>query len=273
VRDLFRRGGIETAELDARLLAETAFGLNRLELVTHERHPAAPSALEKMHDLAARRLRGEPLFRILGEKEFFGLSFGLNAATLVPRPETELLVAAVIELIEDRKKPRILDLGTGTGCIGISILVANPEAGVVAVDSAPEALAMANANAERHEVSRRFDARLGNWYEPLRPREAFDVIVSNPPYVATAMIDTLPREVREFDPHLALDGGADGLDAYRAILRGASRRLRTDGHVLVEIGHDQGRAVRLLFEQAGLGDVVVERDLQGLDRIVTGTHS
>jgi release factor glutamine methyltransferase len=273
VRDLFRRGGVEAPELDARLLAEQAFALTQLGLVTHEREPATPAALAKMHDLAARRLRGEPVVRILGEKEFYGLGFGLNAATLVPRPETELLVAAVVEFVEERKRPRILDLGTGSGCIGISILVANPEASVVAVDSAEEALAMAKANAERHGVGRRFETRLGRWYEPLKPRETFDVIVSNPPYIATAVIETLPREVRDFDPRAALDGGADGLDSYRAILAGARRRLRSEGRLVVEVGHDQGRAVKLLFEGAGLGDVRVEKDFAGLDRMVSGTHS
>jgi release factor glutamine methyltransferase len=273
VRDVFRRGGIENAELDARLLAEIAFGLNKLELVTRERDPAWAEALEKMQELAARRLRGEPVVRILGHKEFFGLSFKLNAATLVPRPETELLVAKVLELIEEKKKPRILDLGTGTGCIGVSILVAHPGAVVVAVDAAEEAIDMANTNAELHDVKRRFDARLGSWYEPLKPREEFDVIVSNPPYIATAVIETLAREVKEHDPRAALDGGADGLEGYRGILAGAPRRLKTGGMLVVEVGYDQGLPVKALFEAAGLADIVIERDLGGLDRMVVGTHS
>jgi release factor glutamine methyltransferase len=273
VRDVFRKGGIENPELDARLLAEIAFGLNRLELVTRERDPAWAEGLEKMQELAARRLRGEPVVRILGYKEFFGLRFNLNAATLVPRPETELLVTRVLGLIEEKKKPKVLDLGTGTGCIGISILAAHPTALVVAVDAAQEAIDMANANAELHDVKRRFEARLGSWYEPLKPREEFDVIVSNPPYIATAVIETLAREVKDYDPRPALDGGADGLDAYRAILAGAPKRLKTDAMLVVEVGFDQGRAVKALFEESGLSDVLIERDLEGLDRMVLGTHS
>jgi release factor glutamine methyltransferase len=273
VRDVFRRGGIDNAELDARLLAEFAFGLTKLELVTRERDMAWKEGLENMHELAARRLRGEPVVRILGEKEFFGLTFKLNAATLVPRPETEMLVVKVLELIEGRKKPKVLDLGTGTGCIGISILVANPVAKVVAVDVAPEAIAMANANAETHQVRKRFDARAGSWFDSLNSWEEFDAIVSNPPYIATDVVDTLAREVKDHDPLVALDGGADGLEAYRAILTQARTWLRRDGAVIVEIGYDQGRQVKALFEDAGLADVFIERDLGGLDRMVIGTHS
>jgi release factor glutamine methyltransferase len=272
VRDVFRRGGIENAELDARLLAELAFGLNKLELVTRERDEAWKEALEKMQALAARRIRGEPVVRILGEKEFFGLPFKLNAATLVPRPETEMLVSKALQLIEGKKKAKILDLGTGTGCIGISILAATPVATVVAVDLAEQAIAMANANAETHGVKKRFDARVGSWFEPLKPREEFDVIVSNPPYIASKAIDTLAREVKDHDPRVALDGGIDGLDAYRAILSDAGKWLKSDGTLVVEVGFDQGRPVRALFENAGLAEVVIERDLEGLDRMVVGTH-
>jgi release factor glutamine methyltransferase len=273
VRDVFRRGGIDNAELDARLLAEFAFGLNKLELVTRERDPAWTAGLDRMQELAARRLRGEPVVRILGEKDFYGLTFKLNAATLVPRPETEMLVVKVLELIEGRKKPKVLDLGTGTGCIAISILAANPVAKVVAVDVAADAIAMANANAETHEVGKRFDARAGSWFEPLNSWEEFDVIVSNPPYIATSVIDTLAREVKDYDPLVALDGGVDGLEAYRAMLAEARKWLRRDGAVVVEVGYDQGRQVKALFEDAGLAGVFIERDLEGLDRMVIGTHS
>lgn len=273
VRDVFRRGGIDNPELDARLLAEIAFGFNKLELVTHERDPAWKEALDRMQELAARRLRGEPVVRIVGETEFYGLTFKINAATLVPRPETELLVGRVLELVEEKKKPRILDLGTGTGCIGISILAAIPGANVVAIDASEEAAALAAANAEAHGVKRRFDVRVGSWYEPLGLREEFDVIVSNPPYIATAVIETLAREVKDHDPRIALDGGADGLDAYRAILAGARKRLRSTGVFVLEVGYDQGPAVKALCDRAGLEGALIERDFAGLDRMVVGTHS
>lgn len=273
MRDLFRRAGVETAELDARLLAEAAFELNRLELVTRERETAWKSGLTTLQAMAERRLRGEPVVRILGEKEFFGLRFKLNGATLVPRPETELLVVKALALLEGRGQKRLLDLGTGTGCIAISVLTENPTVQAVATDIAADALHAAQMNAETHGVARRLELREGAWFEPLEPGESFDVIVSNPPYIETQVIETLQIEVREHDPRAALDGGADGLEAYRTIAAEAPRWLRRGGALAVEIGKDQGLAVKALFTNAGFVDVVSEKDLAGLDRFVVGTHS
>jgi release factor glutamine methyltransferase len=273
VRDLFRRAGIETPELDARLLAEVAFGLDRLELVNREREPAPADALAKMQLMAERRLRGEPVTRILGEREFFGLTFKLNEATLVPRPETEMLVVRTLQLLEGRARKRILDLGTGSGCIAVSVLTESPSATAIAVDVANDAILAAQANAERHGVAKRFDARKGSWFEALQAGETFDIIVSNPPYIASATIDTLKTEVKDHDPHLALDGGPDGLDAYRAIIAQAPIWLKPDGWVVVEVGADQGHLVKALFTKAGLVEVAIEKDLAGLDRMVVGHHS
>lgn len=273
MRDLFRRAGIDTPELDARLLAETAFSMHRLELVNREREPASGEALERLKAMAERRLRGEPVVRILGAKEFFGLQFSLNAATLVPRPETELLVVRTLALLEGRHHKRILDLGTGTGCIAISVLTESPSATAVAVDAAGEALVCARANAEHHGVAKRLDAREGSWFEPLEAGDKFDVIVSNPPYIARKTIETLSPEVKDHDPRLALDGGPDGLDAYRTIFAQAARWLKPEGWVVVEIGADQGPQVRALLQKAGFEDVIVEKDLADLDRVVYGHHS
>lgn len=273
MRDLFRRAGIDTPELDARLLAETAFSMHRLELVNREREPASGEALERLKAMAERRLRGEPVVRILGAKEFFGLQFTLNAATLVPRPETELLVVRTLALLEGRYHKRILDLGTGTGCIAISVLTESPSATAVAVDAAGEALVCARANAEHHGVAKRLDAREGSWFEPLEAGDKFDVIVSNPPYIARKTIETLSPEVKDHDPRLALDGGPDGLEAYRTIFAQAARWLKPEGWVVVEIGADQGPQVRALLQKAGFEDVIVEKDLADLDRVVYGHHS
>jgi release factor glutamine methyltransferase len=273
VRDVFRRAGIDTAEIDARLLAEVAFGMDRLTLITREREPADADALKKLQGMAERRIKGEPVTRILGEREFFGLTFKLNEATLVPRPETELLVIRTLALLEGRHHKRILDLGTGTGCIAISVLTESPSATAVAIDVSPEAVLMTEANAETHGVRKRLDARQGSWFDPLQGGEAFDVIVSNPPYIVRDVIETLAPEVRDHDPRAALDGGKDGLDAYRAILKEAPLWLKPDGYVAVEIGADQGMAVKALFTKSGLIDVVTEKDLAGLDRVVFGSHS
>lgn len=256
------------------MLAEAAFDLNRLELVTREREIAWGAGLTKMRTMAERRLRGEPVVRILGEKEFFGLRFSLNDATLVPRPETELLVVKLLALLQGGRAPRrLLDLGTGTGCIAISVLSELPGVQSVATDIAGEALAAARANAVAHGVEARLDLREGAWFAPLEEGERFDVIVSNPPYIESAVIDTLQIEVREHDPRIALDGGRDGLDAYRILAEEAPAWLKRGGTLAVEIGKDQGLAVKSLFTRAGFVDVVSEKDLAGLDRIVVGTHS
>lgn len=272
MRDLFRRAGIDTPELDARLLAELAFGMDRLELVNRERELASPEALAKLQGFATRRLRGEPVVRILGEKEFWGLAFRLNEATLVPRPETEMLVRRALQLLEGRTRKRILDLGTGTGCIPIAILSESPTATAVAVDLSSEAIIAAQWNAERHGVAKRFDARQGSWFDPLQVGDSFDVIVSNPPYIEHAAIEALAPEVKDHDPQLALDGGRDGLDAYRAIVAEAIHWLKRGGALAVEIGATQAAAVKGLFHKAGYAEVAAEKDLAGLDRVVVGYH-
>lgn len=249
-----------------------AFKLDRLALVTREREPAPAEGLKALEIMGARRLRGEPVVRILGEKEFYSLSFQLSDATLIPRPETEMLVVRGLEILEGRHHKRILDLGTGTGCVAISLLTESPSARAVAVDLSAEAIVTAQANADRLGVDKRLELRKGSWFNPLQRGEVFDLIVSNPPYISTPEIAGLAREVRDHDPQLALDGGADGLDAYRAILAGAVQWLKPDGAILCEIGSTQGLAVKTLFFQAGLRDVTVFQDLAGLDRVVEGHH-
>lgn len=268
VRDLFRKAGIETAELDARLFAEAAFEMDRLELVNREREDVPAKQLKALEAFAARRLKGEPVVRILGEKEFWGLSFKLNAATLVPRPETELLVERGLEVIGALDKPRILDLGTGTGCIPISLLTEYSDVTAVAVDLSADALEMARFNANRHGVGSRFKTLKGSWFDPLEPGERFDLITSNPPYIETSVIAGLMPEVREHDPRLALDGGPDGLAAYRAIAAEAGLFLAAEGVLLLEIGSNQGHTVSDIFVGAGFAEVEVLPDLAGLDRMV-----
>ncbi|KQU93324.1 hypothetical protein ASC89_24570 [Devosia sp. Root413D1] len=268
IRDLFRKAGIDTAELDARLFAEAAFEMDRLELVNREREEVPAKQLKTLEAFAARRLKGEPVVRILGEKEFWGLSFKLNAATLVPRPETELLVERGLEVIGALDRPRILDLGTGTGCIPISLLTEYSDVTAVAVDLSAEALEMARFNANRHGVGSRFTALKGSWFDPLEPGERFDLITSNPPYIESGVIAGLMPEVREHDPRLALDGGPDGLAAYRAIAAEAGLFLAAEGVLLLEIGSGQGHTVSDIFVGAGFAEVEVAPDLAGLDRML-----
>ena len=268
MRDLFRRADIDTAELDARILAQVAFGMDRLTLVNRERDKPGPEQLKALETLAARRLKGEPVSRIVGEKDFWGLSFRLNDATLVPRPETEMLVQRGLEIVGPLDHPRILDLGTGTGCIPIAMLTEFSDMSAVAVDLSRDALDMARFNATRHGVSDRFETRQGSWFDPVAPGERFDLIVSNPPYIESAVIETLMVEVREHDPRLALDGGPDGLRPYRAIAREAAAHLRREGVVLLEIGTGQGSDVTDIFAEMGFKSVELEYDLAGHERMV-----
>lgn len=304
-RDVLARLGFASAALDAKLLTGHALRLGALELALRENDPVAPEAAERIAALLQRRLSGESVARIIGAREFFGLAFTLNAGTLEPRPETELLVEMVLAALPEAG--RLLDLGTGTGCIPIAVLVNQPDVRAVAVDLSAEALVAAQENAERHGVAERLELRRGDWFGALAPLPSpphegegaasgtwpnaaprtglhlppdgggwegglFDVIVSNPPYIASAVVETLEAEVKDFDPRLALDGGPDGLAPYRIIAAGAGAWLEPRGHVLVEIGHDQGAEVSALFLEAGYEDVSVHKDLNGLDRVVWARH-
>jgi release factor glutamine methyltransferase len=273
VRDRFREVGLDTPELDARLIAQHAFGLDAMALVRREREPIPAEWAAELDSAALRRLSGEPVSRIIGEREFWGLKFQLSEATLDPRPETELLVGDAISFAEHKRSPRIVDLGTGSGAIAIAILSALPKAKATATDISEDALATAKKNAERHGVLSRMDFKLGQWWQAVPHTELFDLIVSNPPYIASGQIETLMPEVRLFDPKAALDGGWDGLECYRAIASQAARRLNPDGLVLLEIGSNQAETVSRIFSRAGFARIEVQKDLGGLDRLVLCSHS
>ncbi len=268
--------GLDNGLLDARLICGFVLGLDATGLVRVDGQAIGSQQQHECLDLLARRLNGEPVARLLGKKEFMGLDFRLSEHVLVPRPETELLVERGIricgDMCEDRARRtrspvRFVELGVGSGCIGISLLVNVPHAMGVGVDISAGALEMARINAADHGVLERLDLRAGDWWGPVG-ETGFDLILSNPPYIARAAIDGLSREVREHDPLLALDGGGDGLCAYRKIIDGAGERLNGQGVLLLEIGFDQGAAVSRLCRDAGFGDVRVVRDLSGQDRMV-----
>lgn len=270
------RLGFDTAALDAKLLIGHGLDLTPLDLATREHEPVDTAGAERVAALLQRRMTGESVARILGEREFYGLAFTLNTATLEPRPDTELLVGLAFQALPPGG--HLLDLGTGTGCIPIALLANRPDATAVAIDLSAEALVAAAHNAERHGVSGRLALRQGNWFEALltspkgRGDEKFDLITSNPPYIASAVIPTLAAEVRHFDPALALDGGPDGLAPYRIIASEAAWWLKSGGRLMVEIGYDQGQVVANLFQAAGFSSVTIHRDLGGLDRVVSGHH-
>jgi len=264
----FDQAGIKSANLDARLLLGRVLGVDQVHLITGEKQIVPAEALKELEALAERRLSGEPVARIFGEKEFYSLMFGLNEATLVPRPESELLVDLGIKNLAGRKRARVLDLGAGSGCIAICLAANLPFIEVVGVDLSEKALKAARINAFRHNVESRVRFLAGSWFEPLAEEEKFDLIISNPPYIVRNEIKTLEREVRTYDPMGALDGGEDGLDAYREIIGKAGKYLNIRGDLLLEVGHDQGRSVAGLCLEAGFERMEEHSDLAGNVRVI-----
>jgi release factor glutamine methyltransferase len=271
-RAAFQAAGLDTPDLDARVLAGDAAGLPPGEVFLRGDAPLSPAAEARLAAALARRLAREPVARILGRREFWGLSFELGPATLVPRPETETLVEATLVRLRARglAAPRIADLGTGTGAILLALLAELPQARGVGVELSAEAAAVALANAARLGLAGRTLLAVGHWGAAL-PGEAFDAIVSNPPYVATGELAGLDPEVAAHDPRAALDGGPDGLAAYRALLPGAARALAPGGLLALEIGETQADDVAGLVRAAGFEDVALAPDLAGRPRVVLGT--
>ncbi|WP_026790557.1 peptide chain release factor N(5)-glutamine methyltransferase [Pleomorphomonas oryzae] len=269
--------GIDTAAIDARLLVEAATGASRLDLLAATDRPVAADAAARLDDWIGRRAAGEPVGRILGTASFYGLDFALGPDTLEPRPDTEVLVEVALGAVRSGRIPgvlsdgeglRLLDLGTGTGAIAVALLSKLAQARGLATDLSSGALEVAKGNAVRHGVSDRLDFAEGDFFAAVSG--GFHLIVSNPPYIASSVIAGLDREVRLHDPLLALDGGSDGLDAYRTILGGIGEHLLAGGLLAVEIGWDQGEAVARLFAAAGLSDIEVHRDLGDRDRVISG---
>ncbi|MEA1833206.1 peptide chain release factor N(5)-glutamine methyltransferase [Methylobacterium durans] len=265
--------GIEAAGSDARFLVLDVLGLSALQLATEGGEPMGADGAARLDAALARRLSGEPVARILGAWEFWGLPFRLSRETLVPRPDTETLVEAGLAALPDRSAPcRILDLGTGSGCLLVALLTERTNALGVGLDRSPGALRTARENAGLNGVGARAAFVGGDWGVSLRGR--FDLIVSNPPYIASGVIPHLSPEVRLHDPAAALDGGADGLDAYRRILTDVTDGdlLRAGGALCFEVGHDQAEAVRTLGTASGLEDAAIRYDLAGHGRVVVLRH-
>ena len=268
--------GIDNARFEARLLLAHAAGATIEHLIAHGDDTAPPAAVEALRALTARRVRREPMAYIVGEREFWGLPFKVSPAVLVPRPDSETLIEAALALMPGRAEPwRIVDLGVGSGCLLLTLLKEFPNAQGVGIDASAAALAVASANAEALGVARRARLVDGDWQRPgwaERLEGPFDLLVSNPPYIETAALEGLMPEVARFEPRLALDGGRDGLSAYRAIADKAAGLVVPGGRVLIEVGEGQVSEISALFASAGFAVDRPWKDLGGIDRIVSATH-
>jgi release factor glutamine methyltransferase len=259
--------GVERPRLDAEHLLAHALETSRLQLYLHYDRPLAPEELAAFKPLLLRRARREPLQYVLGRTGFRELELATDPRALIPRPETEVLVEVVLEGVRGRTGLRALDVGTGSGCIALSLALEGPFTRVVGVDASADALALARENAARTGIE--VALRHGSLYDPLEAGEHFDVIASNPPYVARGEAGDLAPEIRDFEPGAALFAGPDGLDVLRPLVAGAPRHLAPEGVLALEVGASQTEAVAALVRATGaFDDVTVHRDLTGRPRIV-----
>lgn len=270
LRKALMDAGVSDAATDARVLLLGLLDLSPTVLFVEGDRAVSDAEFSAVADALERRQAHEPVHRILGHREFYGLRLALSPDTLEPRPDTEILVDRMLPyvsaLLKTREHVRILDLGTGTGAILLALLAETPEASGVGADASDGALVTARFNAEKNGLAARFVAVKSDWFSDVDGR--FDIIVSNPPYIRTEVVAALDKDVRDYDPALALDGGADGLDAYRQIAAGALQHLETGGVVGVEIGYDQRLEVSALFEAEGFQTMETARDYGGNDRVL-----
>ena len=261
-----RAAGIDSAHLDARLLAGAALGFSREQLLIHAREPVSAEALARLEALLERRLGREPVSRILGRREFWSLEFALSSDTLDPRPDSETLIEAALALVPRDRPLSLLDLGTGSGCLLLALLSELPLAHGLGIDQSAGAAAAAAANAERLGLAARARFERADWRDGLAG--SYDLVVANPPYIPRGEIAGLEPEVARFEPPAALDGGPDGLDAYRRLAPLMPGLLSEHGLALFEVGAGQASAVAGLLEAAGLLVDGSRADLAGIERCV-----
>lgn len=268
---ILNEAGIEESTLDARLLLEAVCGTDRNDLLAHGEQPVMSQAEEKYLNWIRQRAEHIPLQQLTGEQDFMGLTFSVNEHVLIPRQDTEILVEEVLKELHDRM--RILDMCTGSGCILLSLLHYSNDCEGLGVDLSAEALEVAGQNVlkvltpEKAEHAHFLQSDL---FEKVEGK--FEIIVSNPPYIASAEVEKLMPEVRDHEPRMALDGTEDGLHFYRRIIKEAGKHLVNSGMLFFEIGYDQGQAVSELMRAQGYREVQVVQDYAGLDRVVLGTY-
>ncbi len=262
------KAGVAEPQIDASLLLGHVLDLSRAQLILEAERHVVQDDEKQFAKLLARRLKREPVAYILGEQEFWSLAFTLTPDVLIPRPETELLLEHALRCVDKMSNINALDLGVGSGAITVVLAKELPRATVYGIDRSAKALAVARQNAHRHWVAQRVHLMQGDWLSSLSPEQYFDLIVSNPPYVLPHTFAELEPEVRDFEPHLALDGGADGLKDIRVLAENVHRHLLAGGWFFMEIGFDQEEAVLNIFATYPEYDsLAVHPDLAGLPRI------
>ncbi len=266
--------GIDSPRLSAELLLCGVVELKRIELYTQFDKPVAKQQLDRLHDLVKRAGHNEPIAYLVGKTEFYSLELNVTPDCMIPRPETELLVERAIEFLRTRPGTQfVCDLCTGSGCIAVAIGRNYPDARIIATDICDAALAVAAGNVEKHQLGDRITLLCGDLFDPIMPQldvNKFDLIVCNPPYVSTAEYEKLDRNVKDYEPKVALFAGVDGLDIYCRIIEKAEEFLKPNAALMLEIGYAQGPAVRQLLEQTGaFAEIKIEKDPHNNDRIVS----
>jgi release factor glutamine methyltransferase len=265
---VLRKAGVADGRREAGDLLSFVIARDRTSLISHAEDVLNPDQLVRFQQLVDRRSTGEPLQYITRKQDFFGREFNVTPAVLIPRPETELLVECALSVIKDLDSPTFCDVGTGSGCIAVTILCEQPDARATALDISPAALDIARMNASDHGVIDRVVFQISDCFSALELDHQFDLVVSNPPYIPAEDIPTLQREVRDHEPLLALEAGSDGLDVIRRLLVETPSRLKRGGHLIMEIGFEQSELVKQLVDTSVWELVEIKPDLQGIPRIV-----
>lgn len=272
VADYLKNKGIDSPRLSAELLLSYVLGLKRIELYTQFEKIVTEQQLDKLHDLVERAGKHEPIAYLAGKTEFYSLELEITTDCMIPRPETESLAERAIEFLRSRNgKQFVCDLCTGSGCIAVAIARNYPDCRIIATDICDAALSVAAKNVEKHGLKEKIKLLCGDLFDPIVPHldvEKFDLIVCNPPYVSASEFEKLGKNVKDYEPKLALFAGDEGLDIYRRIVERVEQFLKPDAALMLEIGYSQGQAVKELLEQAGIfAEATIEKDFHDKDRI------
>lgn len=267
-KDKIKRAGVENPGLEASLIISTVFGIDRIDIYTKPETEIELDRLKELDEIVERRIRREPVAYLMGETEFYSRKFFVGSDVLIPRPETEILTEEALNIIRNMSTPRVIDVGTGSGCIALTIGCERNDSMIIASDVSFDAILVAKANATRLDVDNVAFVH-SDFLDPLKA-SSFDIVVSNPPYVSEAEFVALDRDVRDFEPSLALRGGRDGLDCVRRVASGAISALKNGGWCVIEIGRDQDKAAMEIFRTFGYRDISFLDDLSGIKRVIKG---